>query len=523
YQDTNVAQYLWLRLLAQGHKNITCVGDDDQSIYSWRGAEVGNILRFEKDFPGAGVVRLERNYRSTAHILGAAAGVISNNRDRLGKTLWTEDEPGEKVQIASLWDDQEEARFVGEEIEAWQRDNGQGDKGKLAAVAVLVRAGFQTRSFEERFISLGLPYRVIGGPRFYERQEIRDAIAYLRVIAQPDDDLALERIINLPKRGLGEATLQLFRTAARESDISLYGALGLLIGTDELKPKVRTTVTRLLDDFARWRDLAREAPPRLLTETVLEESGYVQMWQNDKTPEAPGRLENLKELVQAQDEFETLAGFLDHVGLVMDNAQDPTSDMATIMTLHSAKGLEFERVFLPGWEEGVFPNQRAIDGGGAKALEEERRLAYVGITRARRFLTISYAANRRIYNQWAASVPSRFIEELPAEHTDFLQRQTLHEPASSGWFDDMHSRSKGGRGPGFKRMRAAGRPPVIEGQARLLGSELPKSRHEVEIGQRVFHDKFGYGRVLTVDGNKLEIAFDKSGTKKVIDSFVTPA
>ena len=524
YQDTNVAQYLWLRLLAQGYKNITCVGDDDQSIYSWRGAEVGNILRFEKDFPGAEVVRLERNYRSTGHILGAAAGVIDNNRNRLGKTLWTEDELGEKVQIASLWDDQEEARFVGEEIEAYQRDNGQGEKGKLSDVAVLVRAGFQTRSFEERFISLGLPYRVIGGPRFYERQEIRDAIAYLRVVAQPDDDLALERIINVPKRGLGEATLQLLRKAARDTDSSLYGALMMLIGTDELKPKVRTTITRLLDDFARWRDMSKDTAPRLLTETILEESGYVQMWQNDKSPEAPGRLENLKELVQAQDEFETLAGFLDHVGLVMDNAQDPTSDMATIMTLHSAKGLEFERVFLPGWEEDVFPNKRAIDDGGTKALEEERRLAYVGITRARRLLTISYAANRRIYNQWAASVPSRFIEELPAEHTEFLQRQTLHEPAASGWFDDIQSgAARGGRGPGYNRMRAAGRPPVIEGQAKLLGSELPKSQHAIDMGQRVFHEKFGYGRVLTIDGNKLEIAFDKAGTKKVIDSFVKPA
>ena len=523
YQDTNVAQYLWLRLLAQGHKNITCVGDDDQSIYSWRGAEVGNILRFEKDFPGAEVVKLERNYRSTGHILGAAAGVIDNNRNRLGKTLWTEDDLGEKVQIASLWDDQEEARFVGEEIEAFQRDDGRQGKGRLADVAVLVRAGFQTRSFEERFISLGLPYRVIGGPRFYERQEIRDAIAYLRVVAQPDDDLALERIINVPKRGIGEATLQLFRKTARDTDSSLYAALAMLIGTDELKPKVRTTITRLLDDFARWRDMSKDTAPRLLTETILEESGYVQMWQNDKSPEAPGRLENLKELVQAQDEFETLAGFLDHVGLVMDNAQDPTSDMATIMTLHSAKGLEFERVFLPGWEEDVFPNKRAIDDGGAKALEEERRLAYVGITRARRLLTISYAANRRIYNQWAASVPSRFIEELPADHTEFLQRQTLHEPAASGWFDDIHSAARGGRGPGFNRMRAAGRPPVIEGQARLLGSELPKSRHAIESGQRVFHEKFGYGRVITIDGNKLEIAFDKAGTKKVIDSFVTPA
>jgi DNA helicase-2/ATP-dependent DNA helicase PcrA len=516
YQDTNVAQYLWLRLLAQEHKNITCVGDDDQSIYSWRGAEVGNILRFEKDFPGAGVVRLERNYRSTGHILGAAGGLIENNRARLGKTLWTEGEAGERVRIASLWDDQEEARFVGEEIEAHQRN-----KGRLADIAVLVRAGFQTRAFEERFISLGLPYRVIGGPRFYERQEIRDAIAYLRVVAQPADDLALERIINLPKRGLGDATIQLFRRAARSAETSLFQAIRFLAGTDELRPKVRSTVIRLLDDFDRWRALAETTTPRILTETVLEESGYVAMWQADRSPEAPGRLENLKELVQAEDEFETLGGFLEHVGLVMDNAQDPAADMVTIMTLHSAKGLEFDRVFLPGWEEGVFPNQRAIDQGGIKALEEERRLGYVGITRARRHLTICYAANRRIYNQWAASVPARFIEELPAEHTEFLQRQTLHEPASSGWFDDL--RSGTGRGPGFNRMRAAGKPPVIMGEARVLGSELPKSAHKIESGQRIFHEKFGYGRVLLVDGNKLEIAFDKAGTKKVIDSFVVPA
>ena len=515
YQDSNVAQYLWLRLLAQRHRNITCVGDDDQSIYSWRGAEVGNILRFEQDFPGAEVVRLECNYRSTGHVLGAASGLIAHNRSRLGKTLWTEGEAGERVRIASLWDDQEEARFVGEEIEAEQRAGR-----RLNDIAVLVRAGFQTRAFEERFIHLGLPYRVIGGPRFYERAEIRDAIAYLRTVHQPDDDLALERIINLPKRGLGEATLQLLRRSARDAGVSLSVAARTLSGTDELRPHVRTTILRLLDDFERWRELAAGVPPRQLAETVLEESGYVRMWQEDRAPDAPGRLENLKELVQALAEFDSLAGFLEHISLVMDNAQDPSDDMVSLMTLHSAKGLEFDTVFLPGWEEGVFPNQRALDEGGLKALEEERRLAYVGITRAKRALTVSYAASRRMYNQWAAGMPSRFIEELPAEHTEFLQRQHVPEPQMSGWFDDLRA---GGRGPGFARMRAAGKAPLIDGQARVLTTEMPKSRQVIEVGQRVFHEKFGYGQVLAVEGNKLHIAFDKAGTKKVIDSFVAPA
>src|SRR5918994_1866557 len=515
YQDTNVAQYLWLRLLAQKHKNICCVGDDDQSIYGWRGAEVGNILRFENDFPGAAVVRLECNYRSTGHILGAASGLIAHNRSRLGKTLWTEGEAGLPLRIASLWDDEEEARFVGEEIEAEQRAGR-----ALNDIAVLVRAGFQTRAFEERFINLGLPYRVIGGPRFYERAEIRDAIAYLRVVHQPEDDLALERIINLPRRGLGEATLQLLRRTARDAGISLGAAARTLSGTDELRPRVRTTILGLLDDFERWRGLAARVAPRQVAETVLEEAGYVRMWQEDRAPDAPGRLENLKELVQALVEFESLAGFLEHVGLVMDNVQDPTGDMVTLMTLHAAKGLEFDTVFLPGWEEGVFPNQRAIDEGGQKAVEEERRLAYVGITRARRALTVCYAANRRVYNQWAASIPSRFIEELPAEHTEFMQRQHVAEPQMSGWFDDLRA---GGRGPGFARMRAAGKAPLIDGQARVLSTTLPKSQHLMVVGQRVFHEKFGYGQVLAVEGNKLQIAFDKAGTKKVIDSFVAPA
>jgi len=515
YQDTNVAQYLWLRLLAAGHKNVTCVGDDDQSIYSWRGAEVGNILRFEQDFPGARVIRLERNYRSTGHILGAASGVISRNRARHGKTLWTEGEAGEAVRIAGLWDDQEEARFVADEVEAWQRQGG-----KLSQAAVLVRAGFQTRSFEERFIQLGVPYRVIGGPRFYERAEVRDAIAYLRVVCQPDDDLALERIINLPRRGIGDSTLRSLRAAARGAEISLFQAARAMAATDELPTRARNSLLQLLADFDRWRADLRERPPRELAERVLDESGYTAMWQAERTPNAPGRLENLKELVKAVQEFDTLPAFLEHVSLVMDNAAQAEGDLVTIMTLHGAKGLEFDNVFLAGWEEGLFPNQRAIDEGGTKALEEERRLAYVGITRARRRLTVSFAANRRVYNQWSSSVPSRFVEELPSEHVEHLHRNPATRPDLGSFLDDEPFQA---RPTSRFRSRRAELGKLIEGKAEILQSRPPGRTGAFKPGDRIFHDKFGYGKVEEVEGNKLDIAFEHSGRKKVIDSFVQPA
>ena len=511
YQDTNVAQYLWLRLLAQERRNITCVGDDDQSIYSWRGAEVGNILRFEKDFPGAGVVRLERNYRSKGHILGCASGLIAKNESRHGKTLWTEDEPGEPVRVAGLWDDEEEARFVGEELEALQRAGE-----PLAGSAVLVRAGFQTRMFEERFIAIGLPYRVVGGPRFYERAHIRDAIAYLRLVAQRDDDLAFERIVNVPRRGLGEATLALLRRHARARETSVVAAAADLVATDELRPKPRRALADLLATFDRWRAVMESMPARQLVEIVLEEAGYVAMWQADKSPDAPGRLDDLKELVQAVGEFETLTGYLEHVSLVMENTTDPTGDMVTIMTLHGAKGLEFDTVFLGGWEEGVFPNQRALDEGGRPALEEERRLAYVGITRARRRCFVLFAANRRMYQGWVSSVPSRFVEELPPEHCTFLHRDG---------FASSRMRSPGlpprRDGDPLERFNAARirKGPVIEATAEPV-VEMG-SRHA--IGERVFHQKFGYGRIEGVDGDKLDIAFEKAGRKKVIASFVEAA
>jgi DNA helicase II / ATP-dependent DNA helicase PcrA len=506
YQDTNVAQYLWLRILAQGHRNICCVGDDDQSIYGWRGAEVGNILRFEQDFPGAKVVRLEQNYRSTEHILSAASSLIAHNRGRLGKTLWTADKGGEKVIVKPVWDGEEEARFVGEEIEAHQRA-----KVPLSQVAVLVRAGFQTREFEERFVTLGLPYRVVGGPRFYERQEIRDAIAYLRVTVQQDDDLAFERIVNTPKRGLGDAALRIVRGLASARRISLYAASQEIIGTDELKPAPRRSLTRLVEDFARWRAGLETIGHADLVRTILDESGYTAMWQTDKSPEAPGRLENLKELVAAIEEFDTLPAFLEHVSLVMESVEKASDEMASLMTLHAAKGLEFDVVFLPGWEEGLFPHPRALDEKGEEGLEEERRLAHVGLTRARKHAYVTFAANRRIYNTWQSSIPSRFVAELPASDVDVKAEAGLWG-SGPDFAEDPFARSP----RSFGRTRA----PLIEGKATRLGE---RAAPDFVPGMRVFHEKFGYGRVVAAEAGKLEIEFEHTGSKKVMDSFVRKA
>ena len=498
YQDTNVAQYLWLRLLAKRpggeSSNICCVGDDDQSIYGWRGAEVGNILRFEKDFEGAKIIRLEQNYRSTGHILAAASAVIAYNQDRMGKTLWSDDEMGEKLVVRGLWDGQAEARWVAEEIEQLQYK-----KWSLNNIAVLVRAGFQTREFEERFIQLGLPYRVIGGPRFYERMEIRDALAYLRVIAQPADDLAFERIINTPKRGIGGSTLQTLYAFARSKGISLYDSVLFLCDTDELRPKVKSTLANLTADFERWRSMIDTSSHTELASTVLEESGYIAMWQADKTPEAPGRLENLKELITGLAEFETLQDFLEHVALVLETQDKKDGEYVTVMTLHSAKGLEFDAVFLPGWEEGLFPSQRTMDESGLKGLEEERRLAYVGITRARKRSYISSAANRRMYGNWINAIPSRFIDELPEEHIEAVSDSGLYGPGRSSHWD------------------SSGLAAESRVQERKVMNEDGAT---FELKDRVFHDKFGYGVIIHIDGHKLDIKFDSGSTKRVMDSFV---
>jgi DNA helicase-2/ATP-dependent DNA helicase PcrA len=517
YQDTNVAQYLWLRLLAQGGGNICCVGDDDQSIYGWRGAEVGNILRFEKDFPGAAVIRLERNYRSTPQILAAASGLIAHNDGRLGKTLWTEGEDGDKVRVTGVWDGEAEARAVAEEIEALQ----QGGMS-LNEIAVLVRAGSQTRAFEERFMTQAIPYRVLGGPRFYERQEIRDAVAYLRVIDQADDDLAFERIVNVPRRGLGGATIQAVHRQARAAGTALTTAASELIGTDELRPQARRALAGLLEDFRRWRTLARDVSPAELAETVIDESGYAAMWKVEKSADAPGRLENLKELVLALEEFESLGAFLEHVALVMEHDDAQAGEMVNVMTLHGAKGLEFDAVFLPGWEEGLFPHQRALDEQGGAGLEEERRLAYVGLTRARRKAFVSFAANRRLYNLWQSSIPSRFVDELPPDHVEVEVSPGLHggapAAADSGFAGVFAER-------GIQPTRRARSGPAAAARRRAAEEDdggTAGGAGALARGIRVFHQKFGYGRVVSADGDKLEIAFEKAGRKKVMAGFVEP-
>jgi DNA helicase-2/ATP-dependent DNA helicase PcrA len=595
YQDTNVAQYLWLRLLAQAPssstaprpsrgevdvrsasgegptssiassdsaplplkngereqpiaplatlKNICCVGDDDQSIYGWRGAEVDNILRFDHDFPGAKVIRLERNYRSTGHILAAASHLIAHNEGRLGKTLRTEDEDGEKVTVTGAWDSEEEARGIGEEIEQIQR-SGQ----RLNEIAILVRASFQMREFEDRFVTLGLNYRVIGGPRFYERAEIRDALAYLRVINSPADDLAFERIVNTPKRGLGDATVQMLHDIARKRRIPLTEAARSVIETDELKPKARGSLRDVMSNFDRWRAQRDIVPHTQLAEIVLDESGYTEMWQKDRSADAAGRLENLKELVRSMEEFENLQGFLEHISLVMDREGNADDDAVSLMTLHSAKGLEFDNVFLPGWEEGLFPSQRTLDEQGRAGLEEERRLAHVGITRARKRAMLYFATNRRIHGSWTTTIPSRFLDELPTANV-----QITESKGGSGWggsggygtsrFDNVETFGSTYTTPGWQRAQAnrarnggggfnesgarydSGTRGSFNRKATVIEGELiaksTGANSDFSPGDRVFHQKFGYGRVAKVDGNKLTIAFEKAGEKKVVDSFVT--
>jgi len=563
-------------------KNICCVGDDDQSIYGWRGAEVDNILRFEHDFPGAKVIRLERNYRSTGHILAAASHLIAHNEGRLGKTLRTEDVLGEKVTVTSCWDSEQEAREIGETIEDYQRKaRDQGEDHPLDEIAILVRASFQMREFEDRFIQLGLSYRVIGGPRFYERAEIRDALAYLRVIAQPADDLAFERIVNVPKRGLGDATLQMLHDFARKKKIPLTEAASIVSATDEMKPKPRQALRDLMAAFERWRQMRDRMPHTELAEVMLDESGYTEMWQKDRSADAAGRLENLKELVRSMEEFDNLQGFLEHISLVMDRESGEGEQAVNIMTLHSAKGLEFDTVFLPGWEEGLFPHQRSLDESGRAGLEEERRLAHVGLTRARKRARIYFATNRRIHGMWTSTVPSRFLDELPAEHVEVTEAaggaggfgMSGYGPSrfdemgafgsnytTPGWQRAQGRQGKGGydetgryRGPGggfsdngapryvpdgvfeeaedyegdasakvrpgrSARNKSAKRTPLV-----IEGELIAKSTGAVSafaVGERVFHQKFGNGNVTAVDGNKLTIAFDKAGEKKVVDSYV---
>ena len=533
YQDTNVAQYLWLRLLAQAHRNICCVGDDDQSIYGWRGAEVGNILRFEKDFPGAHVVRLEQNYRSTPHILAAASSVIAKNAGRLGKTLWTNEKDGEKVRLIGHWDGEEEARWIGDEVEALQKGTRGMAPQSLDHMAILVRASHQMRAFEDRFLTIGLPYRVIGGPRFYERLEIRDAMAYFRLAVSPEDDLAFERVVNTPKRGLGDKAQADIQRTARASGMSLLEGSRELLAHGAMGGKGAGQLRGFVDGIDRWHALTRVAgyDHVRLAEQILEEAGYTDMWAQDKSPEAPGRLENLKELVKALEQFENLQGFLEHVSLIMDNSSEDAAEKISIMTLHAAKGLEFPAVFLPGWEDGLFPSQRSMDESGQKGVEEERRLAYVGITRAEELCTISFASNRRVYGQWQSAMPSRFIDELPGDHVEILTPPGLYgggfgaaAPSFGSALEDRATKADVYNSPGWRRMqdRAATRPVQQPREAKNSVIDL-SAISSFTLDDRVFHQKFGYGSVVGIEGDKLDVAFDHTGIKKIVARFVTSA
>jgi DNA helicase-2/ATP-dependent DNA helicase PcrA len=538
YQDTNVAQYLWLRLLAQAHKNVCCVGDDDQSIYGWRGAEVGNILRFEKDFPGAVVVRLEQNYRSTEHILAAASRLIAGNEGRLGKELWTAEHGGEMVRLIGHWDGEEEARWIGDEVEALAAGVRPVGRIPLDHQAILVRASHQMRAFEDRFLTIGLPYRVIGGPRFYERLEIRDAMAYFRLACSPDDDLAFERVVNTPKRGLGDKAQQTIQRTARDLGVNLIEGAKAVLAAGEIGGKGAGQLRAFIDGLGRWHGAVLAGDDHVrLAEVILEESGYTAMWQADKTPEAPGRLENLKELIKALENFDNLQGFLEHVSLIMDNEGDESEPKVMIMTLHAAKGLEFPAVFLPGWEDGLFPSQRSMDESGKKGLEEERRLGYVGITRAEKLCTISFAGNRRVYGQWQSQLPSRFIDELPAQHVDVMTPPGLY----GGGFGAAGSFGGGGNfggqessieqraakadvynSPGWKRLqtRTTSTQPQNKPRAKIIDLEAVS---KFSVGDRVFHQKFGYGLIESIEADKLAVMFEHAGSKHVVASFIALA
>ncbi|MBT4696442.1 MAG: UvrD-helicase domain-containing protein [Hyphomicrobiales bacterium] len=513
YQDTNTSQYTLLKLLSGKWKNICCVGDDDQSIYSWRGAEVTNILKFEKDFINSRIIRLEQNYRSTGNILAAASKLIEANESRFGKTLWTSSNGGEKVSVTSTWDGEEEARIITDEIEQQSLN-----KKNLDEVAILVRASFQMREFEDRFVSIGLPYKVIGGPRFYERKEIRDANAYFRLAIQPNDSLALERVLNVPKRGIGETTLKKIKDYAKHNNISTIDAIKDLIKTSEIKPKTKISLGYFVELTERWNSLITERSHYDMAEIILEDSGYLEMLRNDDTITAAGRLDNIKELFRSIEPFESLNAYLEHISLVMEIDKNPEGNKVSLMTLHAAKGLEFDYVFLPGWEEGVFPNQRSLDEGGVKSLEEERRLAYVGITRAKIKSSIFYAANRKMHNQWLSSIPSRFVNELPEDN---IEINLSHFSGNKGNFtdikeDDIFDQSDYST-PGWERAKIQSLS-----NKRIQEEEINSvdTNSKFSTGTLVVHKKFGKGKIESVDGKKLTINFGNNGMRKVMENFV---
>ncbi len=544
YQDTNVAQYLWLRLLAAGHNNICCVGDDDQSIYSWRGAEIGNILRFEQDFPNAAVIRLESNYRSTAHILAGASGLIAHNRDRLGKTLHPapgrESDMGEKISVTGVWNGDDEAEKICDRIEREQRRGT-----SLSNMAVLVRATAQMRAIEDNLLQYGISYKVIGGMRFYEREEIRDATAYIRLLGQKKDDMAFTRVVNKPRRGVGDTALQNLREYAREHRLSLYESAEELLARNAIRGTAKTGLEKLFALYDEWRAKSADTPCDEMLRLMLEQSGYMDMRRADKTPESQGRIENLQELTgEFKTKYENFDQYLEYVSLVMDNdATALTGEHISVMTLHAAKGLEFDTVFLPGWEEGIFPNKKSLDENGGKALEEERRLAYVGITRARKRVYISFAGSRFMYGSYQNNLPSRFIDEIPNENKEITT-------ISNGYGDSYgygnaggYGRSSGSGRFGFdgydavdddydgynRKSRYGGYNKDYTNSGYFYKKEKRTScfgavnKPVFPVGTAVYHERYGYGQVIAANGSSTEVVFEDGTTKKIMADYLDKA
>ncbi|MBL6624275.1 MAG: UvrD-helicase domain-containing protein [Rhizobiales bacterium] len=515
YQDTNTVQYLLLRILSQKNRNIACVGDDDQSIYGWRGADVNNILNFEKDFDGSKIIRLEKNYRSTVNILGAARSLIANNIDRLGKELSSSsDDVGDKVKLVSVWSAEDEAIFISDEI-----DRKLISKIDLDQISILVRASFQMREIEDRLILNSIPYRVIGGPKFYERQEIRDVIAYLQLLLNQNHDLKFERILNVPKRGLGETTIRMLNDASKIYNLSLFDVSKKLIQTDELKPQQRTQLSGFIAMIENWKQKLNELDHVTLTELILEDSGYIEMWEKDKTPTSLTRIENIKELVGQIAEFNSLHEFIEHISLVLEVENDQSSSKVSLMTLHSAKGLEFDCVFMPGLEEGIFPNQRSLDEKGNSGLEEERRLAHVGMTRAKKYLYIIHSQNRRVYGNWMQSIPSRFISEISREFID--DASTLSGTTINTYGNGIQTTSafdyQKKKLSAIDRLKAAGH---FNNNIEAIEEISDYNNASVLQNQRVFHTKFGYGIVIDNENDRVEVDFDKAGKKIVLSSYL---
>ena len=512
YQDTNVSQYLWLRLLAQGHNNICCVGDDDQSIYGWRGAEIRNILRFDKDFPNAKVIRLERNYRSTPAILNAASQLIANNRNRHGKKLWTQDMNSESVKLSIYYDDRQEAREIADEIDAKNKLHNIA----LNNIAILIRAGYQTRSFEESLNYVKIPYRIIGGAKFYDRMEIKDMVAYMRLLQNNDDSLAFERVINVPKRGIGEATITEIRNKAKEHEISMFAAANYLLENNLLRGKAAVAIADFIANILKWHDSLKNLNHVEVVETVLVESGYREMIKSQDPEKLRERLDNIKELLRGLGEFPSLADYLEHISLVTDNDSATDENKVNILTMHAAKGLEFDLVFLPGWEEGIFPSSRSILENSGIGIEEERRLAYVAITRAKKYLHISYACNRRLFGAYQSSESSRFIDELPQDCYELINNFSNRNHIDYKNFSEVNDFLN----PRFVSQKyKLKKEEIVLGEKNLMAEK--NKDNGFKYGQIVQHQEFGKGRILAIlEGNVAQIMFDNCGFKKISTKFL---